>query len=79
MKTETAETTPEQDIIQCKNCGRVTAIVAGVDGPECSDCGELICARCGCTESAACNDGFGGGCGWAASGVCTECVSDENE
>ena len=47
MKTETAETTPEQDIIQCKNCGRVTAIVAGVNGPECSDCGELICVRWG--------------------------------
>lgn len=73
LLAEKASTLPteimvEQDIVHCKNCDRVVAITDD-DGKRCSDCGELICVRCGCTESAACGDG----CDWAADGICTEC------
>lgn len=55
----------EQDIVFCKNCHRAEA----VEDFRCTNCGELICILCGCTESAACP----GGCYWIRIGVCSEC------
>jgi len=57
------------DKIFCQNCQEVVVVIEE-GGLTCADCGELICVKCGCTESEPCAEG----CGWAKNGVCTECV-----
>ena len=38
---------------------------------------EMVCVRCGCTESQPCVDQFGGACAWVIEGLCSACVTEE--
>lgn len=39
------------------------------------EAGVQVCARCGCTNDAAC----AGGCGWATKDLCTRCAPREEQ
>lgn len=66
--SEKKRAVPEQ--IFCQNCQEIVAIVRE-NGFRCSECGEQICIKCGCTESEACPEG----CDWSQTpGICTRCA-----
>ena len=58
------------DFTYCRRCQFVTGITEDF---RCATCGELICLKCGCTESAACVPV----CDWARPGMCTNCEDEE--
>ena len=57
----------QQDIIQCKGCGHITAIL---DDKTCANCGREVCRSCGCTDDHACQCG----CYWSKPGLCSACA-----
>ena len=57
---------PEPDFNLCRNCRQATGITKNF---KCTTCGENICVKCGCTDSAACE----GGCDWTSPGHCSQC------
>ncbi len=62
----------EQDMVNCKSCGHVTAV--DPEDARCRDCGQLVCLHCGCTNEAPCFHGLDeGSCFWVRLGVCSAC------
>lgn len=56
----------------CKNCLQATGVTKNF---RCATCGEQICVKCGCTETAACE----GGCIWTEPGLCSQCYPAQGE
>lgn len=64
----TIESAIEPEKIFCRNCRKQTRIIEN----HCSGCREMICERCGCTDSAACDVI----CSWLEPGLCDACGED---
>lgn len=58
----------DSDFILCRNCRQIAGSTADF---RCANCGEAICATCGCTDSAACEPP----CEWTRPGRCSNCES----
>jgi hypothetical protein len=54
--------------VQCQGCLRVHSkrLLAAADF-RCHECGDQVCAVCGCTDSVACEEG----CSWLLPGLCS--------
>lgn len=52
----------------CEKCQKPADIEPG-SIPVCNGCGEKICLKCGCTDSAACPER----CYWVEPGLCSSC------
>jgi hypothetical protein len=69
---DSSERMPISDLpdgfVQCAGCLFVHAKDAlKRNGFVCGDCGDMVCVVCGCTDSAACDEG----CWWVAPGECS--------
>ena len=64
----------DEDSVRCATCGEIhLKTELKTDGFICRRCMQIVCIHCGCTGSAACEEG----CWWIEPGICSSHEEDE--